>query len=422
MKKLFILIAAITLISALILGGCSQTNTSVTAPAPAPTTTAASPAAKTTAPTSALVATTAVPPAAQTTTSAPTAASTLTPKYGGTFRTADNIVPSRSIGWFADGTTFIHGIETPLIIETLLKGDVNGVIGPNLATAYEVDKDLKTITLTLRQGVKFHDGSDFNAAVVKWNLDQFINAKLGDIKGLNSVDVIDNYTVRLNTAQVTNLLITALANAHMVSEDAYNKNGGDKGGKEYLRWHPVGTGPFKFVSYETGVRLKAAKFDNYWQKGKPYLDAVEVNYIADPMTRSSAFEAGELDACTADASKVDYDLQQKGYNVTKSAVGFVCLTGDSKNTGSPFSNVKVRQAVDYAIDKEAIVKSLGYGFYSAADQFANPGTSAYIKDLQSRKYDPAIAKQTLTAAGYASGFSCKLYGGTTTTKEVVTAI
>jgi peptide/nickel transport system substrate-binding protein len=190
----------------------------------------------------------------------------------------------------------------------------------------------------------------------------------------------------------------------MMSKAAYDKNG-----KEWMLWNPVGTGPFKFVSYELNTVIKGTKFNDYWQKGKPYLDAIEMHSIADPMTRSAAFEAGEVDAVIClTLSKTEYDLQQKGYDIFTGNVNFISLLPDSKNNKSPFANLKVRQALEYAINRDAIVKTCTWGFGVAAYQLAAPGTPYYITDLPARTYNPDKARQLLAEAGYPDGFKTKI--------------
>jgi peptide/nickel transport system substrate-binding protein len=347
----------------------------------------------------------------------PAPAQVSTPKYGGTFRYIDPRSPASTIGWLAEPGPPL-GLYACTMLEGLVDIDYKGVIIPKLATAWDIAPDLKSVTFTLRKDVKFHDGSDFNGAVAKWNLDQFIAAKLANVKDVNSVDLVNDYTIKINLKQYSNTLLSTIGSIYMVSKTAF-----DKGGKEGLRWNPVGTGPFKFVSFQRDVVLKCSKFEGYWQKGKPYLDAIEAQFIIDPLTASASFEAGEADAVGGDVAKVLYDLQQKGYEILKSYTGAITLIPDSKNPGSILANPKVRQAIDYAIDRDAIVKARGFGFWTPTHQFAPPDASAYIKDLPARTYNPEKAKQLLAEAGYPNGFKIKIIGDSSTTdKEATVAV
>ena len=406
MKKLCIVLLALLLCTTMVISCNGETPTSSPAPSQTTTTmpapgTASTP--KTTISTSP--------------TSSPTSTTATTKKYGGTFRYIDPRSPSSTIGWLAEPGPPL-GLYACMMLEGFVDVDYQGITTPKLATDWSIAPDLKSITFTIRKGVIFHDGSDLSGAVAKWNLDQFIDAKLASVKDIDSVELTDDYEVKLNLKQYSNTLLSTLSSIYMISKTAF-----DKVGKEGLRWDPVGTGPFKFVSYERDVVLKVAKFSDYWQKGKPYLDAVEALFIIDPLTASAAFEAGEADAVGGDVAKVLYDLKQKGNNILSSYTGAVTLIPDSKNPDSILANPKVRQAIDYAIDRDAIVKTRGFGLWTTTYQFAPPDASAYIKDLPERKYDPEKAKQLLSEAGYPEGFKTKIIGDSSTTdKEATVAV
>lgn len=389
MKKILISLAAIVLVSALILGGCGEKETGTTTPV------------------------------------ATTAPATQTPKYGGTFRLADAVTPLDSgIGWFAEPRTYKGDESSCMFYDRLLKEYYNGDMVPNLATKWEIAPDLKSVTFTLREGVKFHDGSDFNAEAAAWNINQMIDAQVSPTRGWISAEAVSPYVVRLNMDKFVNTMYEGLGALNMVSKAAYDAHGGANGGADYLKWHPVGTGPFKFVSYEPGVSVKGVRNENYWQKGKPYLDAVEMYYIADPMTRAAAFEAGEMDAAGGELGRTEYELQQKGYKVALAETHIAFLIPDAGNADSPLANLKVRQAVDYAIDRDAIVNAFGYGFLKATPQVAYPGTPCYITDLAVRAYNPDKARQLLAEAGYPNGFDTKIFGTTAmgSNSEIATAI
>jgi ABC-type transport system substrate-binding protein len=374
-RLLFFTLAIILVLISGVLFGCGE---------PAATTPAATtPAATTPAPT----------------TPAPT---TPTPKYGGTLKLADAMGPI-SIGWIGH-PMFPHGGPFQKIFyDNLLKSDPEGNLSPDLATKWEITPDKKSITLTLRKGVKFHDGSDWNATVAKWNIDTCIKNNRQGWTNVTSVDVLDDYNIRINMSTYANTIFTTLANTSVISKAAY-----DEHGEQWLLTHAVGTGPFKFESLTPDVMVKGVRNDDYWG-GKPYLDAVEVYWIMDPTTRAAAFEKGEMDAIMADLSKAEYDLKQKGYRVEGRLVSVYCLFPDSKNADSPFSKQKVRDAVYGIIDRDSLTKSLGYGWWTPSNQLCLPFMSAYIKDLPARSYTPDQAKQLLAEAGYADGFKAKLY-------------
>jgi peptide/nickel transport system substrate-binding protein len=380
MKKVFAILVVL-LVCAFIITGCKASQ-------PATTPTPAQPAPATPAPAT-----------------APSAAVS-GPQYGGILKVLGGAGGANvNFGWPPEGIRQVLPSGLPAI-ETLIREDVNLKLQPFLATAWQVAPDKSSITFNLRQGVKFHDGTDFNADAVKFNLDAEMEAKQPAAQDWKSVDVIDNYTVRINLSHWDNSILSGLAwmpTGMMVSPTAIKTHG-----KDWAKTHPVGTGPFKFVSWTPDVSLEYTKFEDYWQKDKPYLDGIKFISTANPQAALLAFQAGEGDLITSFDAKIMGDLKAMGAEMIYMPDGAICLHPDDANADSPFSNVKVRQALEYAIDREAIGKTLGYGFFNAAYQWARPGAVGYIPDLDVRKYDPAKAKQLLAEAGYPNGFKCQL--------------
>lgn len=336
----------------------------------------------------------------------PTIAGAETPRYGGVLKIIDMAEGAQPIGtpWR------VRGIDSKLqkpVVEPFLREDITGNYHPWLATSWKVDKANDTITLTLREGVKFHDNTDFNAEAAKWTIDKAIESKMA--RGFLSVDIIDDYTVRIKTKPYQNNFMNILAGSYLnpVSRAAYEKNG-----DEWAKWHPVGTGPFKFVSFERGNKLIYEKWDGYWQKGKPYLDGIEYLFIRDPMTQQAAMRARgkeKVHVLSVTSGEQAAMLKTQGFEVISMSIGPISFIPDSKNPDSPFSKKKVRQAVSYAINREAIVKARGFGFWSAANQITGPDNLGYIKDLDFGQYDPERAKQLLKEAGYPNGFNMTIY-------------
>jgi ABC-type transport system substrate-binding protein len=160
-----------------------------------------------------------------------------------------------------------------LVLQFPLKEQLGGKIGPNIAASYDVVSDPAnaSITLHLQKGVKFHDGTDFNAQAVKWNFDK---QKAGNMYASvtnywKSLEVLDDYTLRINLTTWLNRAVRSYADSvtYVVSPAAFDKNGID-----WLRWHMVGTGPFVQTDFQQQVSLTTARNPNYWEQGKPYLD------------------------------------------------------------------------------------------------------------------------------------------------------
>jgi peptide/nickel transport system substrate-binding protein len=300
-------------------------------------------------------------------------------------------------------------------MDTILSVDTKDIIHPMLATAWTIAPDLKSITLTLRQGVKFHDGSDWNATVCKWNLDLLVSGKYGDYAYVASVDVVDPYTVRLNLNQYSNSLLTTIGSTFVASQQAYIAHGANKDAENWMRANVVGTGPFKFVSAVPNVSITGTRFDDYWG-GKPYLDSIIMTQIGDQMTRVQSVQAGDQDIEGGNPGKPEKDLLAlgKGFKIQADYIAISSLVPDSKNPASPLANLKVRQAISFALDRDAIVNSLGYGYWTSTSQYAVPGTVSYNTAVPPIKQDLVKAKQLLTDAGYPNGFTTSILGSSVT--------
>ena len=323
-----------------------------------------------------------------------------TPQSGGILKRMYYSDTGTPLGWPIEDDPWGRFFGSPCL-EMLVEVGLSGEIMPVLATDWKVASDKKSITFTLRKGVKFHDGTDWNAEAAKFTLDAFLAGKKPEVAGTTSVDVIDNYTIRMNLSIFKNTILGNLV--PFVSPTAFKKNG-----IEWARQNPVGTGPFKFVSRSRDVSTKFEKFNNYWQKGKPYLDGVEFVFIKDPMTAQFAFEAGEVHTVEM-VGKQGAELRDKGYQFACPPLEWsYAFIPDSGRPGSPFADKRVRQAVEYAIDREAIAKAVGFGFLKAAYQLFPGHPLGNIPDLEGRRYSPAKAKQLLADAGYPNGFKTRI--------------
>jgi peptide/nickel transport system substrate-binding protein len=176
--------------------------------------------------------------------------------------------------------------------------------------------------------------------------------------------------------------------------------------------NPVGTGPFKFVDWQKSTKQVYTKFENYWQDGKPYLDGIELDFIADPMTASAAFQAEEVDILWNPPIPIAKQLEGSGYNIVKLQTGLGShingLVPNSTNPDSPFTDIKLRQALSYAIDREAICNGVFSGYAVPMQQWAMPDSVWYCPDVKGYAYDPEKAKQLVIDAGYPDGIEAKI--------------
>jgi len=269
------------------------------------------------------------------------------------------------------------------------------------------DAAAKTVTVTLRKGVKFHDGTDFNAEAVKWNIEGQMAIDRSEVRKITSIDVLDDYTLQINLSEYDNGLEFAFVSyiGVMVSPTYFETHGGEEGVKNY----PVGTGPFKFVSFKRDVSLKYERFDGYWQEGKPYLDGVEFIYVADPMVSLASFQAGEGDVLLGLEPRDAASLEASGDYVFSTCMGSLCgLAGDGSHPESPFADIRVRQAIEYALDREPVVDAIGLGYWGATDQPCGKETWGYNPTPSPYSHDPQKAKELLAEAGYPDGLGVPL--------------
>lgn len=306
-------------------------------------------------------------------------------------------------------TLLVHKVRSSMIsmwpmFEGLFVFDETGNAVPFLVETYEEDIPGLTYTLHLHKGVKFHDGSELTAEVVKWNLDKYMVEGIlkSFLESIKSVEVKDTYTVVLHLKEWDSLLPASLARqmGYMASKTAYETYGED-----YCAEHPVGTGPFKFESREQGVQMNFTRFDDYWQ-GKPNLDAVEMVVYKEALVAQAALEAGDIDVWQTSNYVIADELKAEGFNVYKSSIptALYNLYFECMNPDDPFFNVKVRKAASYAIDPQAISDALFNGYGVLTNQFATPGSAFYSNGVEGCPYDTTKAKALLKEAGYPNGF------------------
>ena len=330
-----------------------------------------------------------------------------TPVYGGILRVADQY-DGVSIGYPPKMIRMDSSRQAVPALEALFRTDKTGNAVPWLAESSKNNVAGKYVTLILRKGIKFHDGTDFNAEAVKWNLDQCIAAKSQGTEKFKSVEIVNAYAIRINLTEWDSTIISSLTQpiGMMISPTACKKNG-----EEWAAKNPIGTGPFQFVSWEKEVRTVYKRFDSYWQKGKPYLDGIVWAIMPDQFTQTLSIKKGELDLVWWVSAKDIPGLEKDGFVITygSSGSGSVALIPDSANPKSPFADVRVRRAAQYAIDTDAVVKAIYSGIGETATQWIYKSHWGYNPAVVGYPYDPAMARKLLTEAGYPNGFKTKLH-------------
>ena len=298
------------------------------------------------------------------------------------------------------------------LVEPLTDAQGNHGWIPFLCQSYKIDPTAKTFTFNLRHGVLFTDGTEMTAAVVKWNFQQDIdNGWLEQANEITSIDTPDNYTVVINFKDYSNQYEFNWGWTTIFSEAAWEANAGtdksdtSKGGIQWATNHIVGTGPFILQSYTTDVSMIWTKNPNYWQKGKPYLDGMEWDIVPDETTASAELQAGQIDVWYQGSAAQDWkQLAGMGFKVQSFWPGLPqMLMGNTTNATSKWNDIRVREALEYAIDKPDISQALGLGYYTSLPQIPPPGQWGFSSNITTRGYDTQQAKSLLAAAGYPNG-------------------
>jgi len=326
-----------------------------------------------------------------------------TPQYGGILKIVTPNGPA-VIGYFKEMGPADLTAAFPAI-EALMDYTSRREIKPFLAESVDINEKNPMITFHLKKGIKFHDGSDFNADAVAYNFTWLKETKrLQYGEKVKSIDIVDPYTVRLRLTEYNNMLIHGLGWVFMWSKVALTTKSPD-----YLRGNPVGTGPFKLVEWRRDDHIKWERNKDYWQKGRPYLDGIEIRYVPDSVTASEMMQTKQVDMWTNCPVKDQADLEKKGLVRNFGYAGlpptiFLNTTDPNKPTGK----LKVREAMEYALDKPAMAKALGFGYATPLKMTAPEGEWGYDPAYKGRSYDPRKAKQLLAEAGYSNDLKLKL--------------
>ena len=292
------------------------------------------------------------------------------------------------------------------IYEGLVKVNRNGEFIPGLATAWTVSPDGKVYTFDLRKNVTFHNGEPFKAAVARWNLERNAaeatkNAHPEYFRGIEKIETPDEYTLVLTLKDVDALFI-----AHLAEGDAVML---PTKGYENAASEPVGTGPFRFVTWVRGDRVEMTRNIKYWNPALPYLDKVTFKFIGDASAQIAALKAGDIDvigyiAAPEQASEMAKDKRFKVFAGT--TTGEVIMGTNNKR--KPFDNKLVRQAMAYAIDRQTVIDLVMFGYGTPIGSHWSPSTP-YYEDLTARfAYNPEKAKALLAEAGYPNGFEATI--------------
>lgn len=295
--------------------------------------------------------------------------------------------------------------------EGLFKFDREMNVVPSLAESAESSPDGMQHVVHLRRGVKFHDGTTFTAEAVKANFDRITTPgstlkRFFLFENVASLKVLDPYTVRFTLKRPNSAFINRLAHpsAVMICPKSLSEK------EVSIAFHPCGTGPFVMKNYNPSDVLRVEKNPNYWRAGYPKLDAITWRPVVENSTRVAMALTGEADYAFPLPSEQVKMVKDKGtlrVDVTPS----IMLRFVEMNLTKPvFKDVRVRQALNYAVNKEALVKVAFAGYADVAEGIA-PLSVDYAVKLGPWPYDPQKAKALLKEAGYPNGFEVELWSG-----------
>jgi peptide/nickel transport system substrate-binding protein len=330
------------------------------------------------------------------------------PKKGGTLR----------VGFYIEAATMdphlsgskidrqvYHNIYEPLVVL-----DTHLGVKPGLAESWQ-QPDPRTLIFKLRRGVKFHDGTDFNAEAAKFNFTRMKeepkSIRKGEVASVDTIEVVDAYTVRLNLKRPDASLLATLTDraGMMVSPRVVQ----ERGAELERNAKGAGTGPFEFVEWVRDDHILIKRHDNYWNKqGGPYLDRVRYRPIPDDTVKLQSLQAGEIDV-------IDY-VQPRDVAAVKADKNVVVLDVPSladfgyqlNHQRPPFNSKPLRQAVALSLDLEQIVKGVWLNVGVPANGPIPPTSWAYDRSISYIKRDLAKAKARLAEGGKAGGFTFTL--------------
>ncbi|MBN8203378.1 MULTISPECIES: glutathione ABC transporter substrate-binding protein [Bacillaceae] len=306
------------------------------------------------------------------------------------------------------GDTNSNSVQTAML-EGLLGSDEEGQIIPQLAEEYSVSDDALEYTFKLRQGVTFHDGEPFNAEAVKTSFERIMkdeSLRLNS-RGFNlitSIDVIDEYQIKVTLKEPYAGMLTRFVSAKILSPKLINDSSSDIGKT------PVGTGPFKFVEWVQGDHLTVERFDDYWNKADR-VKKITYKPVPENGSRVAMLKTGEAHviypAPVQNLKELESNSDVEIHKIPSTIARYVSIN----TMKEPYDDVRIRQAINYAVNKEAFISVVNSGYGLPLDSIIPSKTQFYSKQ---ETYDHNIekAKELMKEAGFEDGFNAEIWGNT----------
>lgn len=292
------------------------------------------------------------------------------------------------------------------VFEGLTRFMDDGSVVPGLAESWDISNGGLTYTFTLQEGVTFHDGTTMDATDVKFTLDRILakdsaNAQKALYTAIQTVDVLDARTVRLSLSEPNGGLLFNLAwgDAVIVAPESIAN----------IKRTPIGTGPFKFDNWVQGDSIRISQYANYWG-AQPALTEATFKFISDPTAAFASVMAEDVDyfaGFPAPENLPQFEADARFQILIGSTEGETILSTNNKQ--APFDDVRVRQAIAHAIDRQAIIDGAMFGYGTPIGTHFAPHNPAYVDLTAVSAYDPALARSLLAEAGLPEGFETTLH-------------
>jgi len=285
------------------------------------------------------------------------------------------------------------------IYNTLITKDESDNFAPVLAESWDVSDDGLTYTFHLKKGVKFHNGEELKASDVVFTFNSAKESPYleGQVIAVKDAVAVDDYTVQINMSYPYAPFLLSIHDTIYILNEKAVKEGGENYGE-----NPVGTGPYKFVKHDIGEKVVLERFDDYFN-GQAPIKNVEFKVITDLNTSLIALETGDVDfiyeipMISAESVKANKDLDAHEYDSIQ--LSYVLMNTEKE----PFNNKLLRQAINYAIDKDTIIQIAAEGMGNKTEGVLSKDIFGYSEDVKGYKYDIEKAKDLLTKAGYPNG-------------------
>ncbi|MBO1001875.1 glutathione ABC transporter substrate-binding protein [Pseudogracilibacillus auburnensis] len=308
----------------------------------------------------------------------------------------------------AGDTVSIFGIRS--MYEGLVSFDENMEIVPALAESYEISDDALTYTFKLREDVTFHDGEPFNAEAVKVNFDRIMDdannlSAKRSLQFVDSLEVINDNEVAFKLNEPFSAMINKFAMVPMISPKAIEE------GTKYVEGNPVGTGTFKFVEWKQGTILEVEKNEDYWGGDQTNVAKVIFSPVPENGSRVAMLKTGEADFVYPMPQQNVKEFENSDDVTIDESPSTIARYVSINTFKDPYSDLKVRQAMNHAVDKEAYLQVVKDGFGHVLDSTMSSETQYYSKQ-EPYEFDIEKAKALLKEAGYEDGFEAEIWGNT----------